>query len=597
MCGITGHISLHKKINREQFSEMTDTLRHRGPDGKGIFISENGTIALGHRRLSFLDLSDAGAQPMCSNNKNTVITFNGEIYNYLELKEELKNTYSFRTSTDTEVILAGYEKWGIEVVNKLKGMFAFALLDEEKQKLFLVRDRFGIKPLYYSVSQTQFIFASELKAILASEEVEKKINYSAFCDYFVYRYIPSPKTIWKNIFKIPPAYYLEVNINNLSVKETEYWNPEFSDKKINETKLVSETDELLFNSVKQHLRADVPVGSFLSGGYDSSALVYYMNRLGYKFNTFSIGFENWKNSEHHFAKIVADHFEAENEAVIADEKSLDLTAVMPEVYDEPFADISVIPTYMVSQLARKKVKAVLSGEGADEIFGGYTWQKDFFALNQNRNLKEKIKYFFKPYDTVNYYAQSMAMGIFGHNELKEMFQSEFHQHIPEDIYWFYRKHFQKKLSPLKSIQYMDMKCFMGEMVLTKIDRASMFHSLEVRVPFLDHHLYEMIFSLDENCYFNHAITKMPLHEILKNHLPAKILNRQKQGFAGPNDYYANIEWYKKTLAKSMLAEAGIVNRKFIDKKIAAKEYWALWKISIMEKWFAFWMKKENKKIA
>ncbi|MGE3823128.1 MAG: asparagine synthase (glutamine-hydrolyzing), partial [Bacteroidia bacterium] len=568
-----------------------ESLKHRGPDDSDIFITEDRKLALAHRRLSFIDLSELGRQPMKNNSGNTVIILNGEIYNYVELKKELKDTYQFKTHTDTEVILAGYERWGIDVVNRLEGMFAFALFDSYAEKLFLVRDRFGIKPLYYHFSNNQLVFGSELKAIAQHPLFVREPDYSSFCDFFVYRYIPSPKTIWKNTYKVAPAYYLQFNTSTLSVKEVEYWKPEFSDNKRSSADIVEQTDELLLNSIKQHLRADVPIGSFLSGGYDSSALVYYMNRLGYKPDTFSIGFKNWGNSEHNYAEIVANKFKLNLDIEIADENNLKLLDKMPSVYDEPIADISIIPTYMVSKLARKKVKAVFSGEGADEIFGGYTWQKDFFALNSNRSAKEKIINWFRQTNTVDYYASAMAMGVFGQNELKEFLQPEYHHHIPEDIHWFFRKNFNKKLSPLKSIQYMDMKCFMGEMVLTKVDRASMFHSLEVRVPFLNHKLYEMIFSLNENCYFKSDVTKFLLHENIKKHLPLVILNRHKQGFVGPSDYYTNIESYKAILKNSLLVENGLVNKKFIEKKSTDNDYWTLWKIAVMEQWYSVWINK------
>ncbi|MCG3167496.1 MAG: Asparagine synthetase [glutamine-hydrolyzing] 1 [Bacteroidia bacterium] len=588
MCGISGCIDLKGKILEEIITAMNNSLKHRGPDDSGIYISGNRKIALAHKRLSFLDLSELGRQPMKDNSEEIIISLNGEIYNYLELKEELKGNYSFKTNTDTEVVLAGYAKWGIEVVNKLEGMFAFALLDLKKEKLFLVRDRFGIKPLYYHISNKQLVFASELKAIAEHPVFSKEIDYSSFCDYFVYRYIPSPKTIWKNTYKVPPAYYLEFDTNNLSVKNVEYWKPCFSDKKISSADFIAQTDELLLNSVKQHLRADVPIGSFLSGGYDSSALVYYMSRAGYKPETFSIGFKNWEESEHNYAKVVADKFNVNLNVELADDNNFELLDEMPVVYDEPLADISIIPTYMVSILARKKVKTVFSGEGADEIFGGYTWQKNFFALKNIHSIKEKINRWFKPLDTVEYYANSMAMGVFGKEELKKLLQPEYYQCIPDDLNWFFKKNFKKNLSPLKSIQYLDMKCFMGEMVLTKMDRASMFHSLEVRVPFLNHKLYETIFAHDESSYFKPGVTKYLLHENLKKHLPEKILNREKQGFVGPAEYYTNMEWYRKILSKSKLVQAGITNENFISEKLKANDYWILWKLAVMEKWFEKW---------
>lgn len=587
MCGITGYINLKKQVPLSVIKSMTDSLIHRGPDGGGTYISENKHIALGHRRLSLLDLSENGKQPMKDNSGEIIVTFNGEIYNFLQIKAQLSNDYDFKTNTDTEVILAGYQKWGIDVIHKLDGMFAFALLDESKNQLFLVRDRFGIKPLYYTIQDSKLLFASELKAIHASGEVEKEIDFSSFADYFVYRYVPSPKTIWKDIQKIAPANYAEINTNSLQIQIKEYWKLE--DGSQVDKQAVLKTNSLLRESVQKHIYADVPIGSFLSGGYDSSALVHYMKELKNKPETFSIGFSKWNKSEDYFAKIVADHLEVSNESVVADQDSLGLVDIMPDVYDEPIADISIVPTYMVSRLARSKVKAVLSGEGADELFGGYTWQHDFYNKSNPTSMLDKLKRIFNPIDTVDFYAQSMAMGWFDKDELKKMLHPNLHQDISEDVHWFYRQHFNQSLSPLKSIQMMDIKCFMGELVLTKVDRASMSNSLEVRVPFLDHKLFEYVFQLDEKCYFRKDQAKYLLYKNIEKHLPEIILSRKKQGFVGPDSYYMNIEWYRKQFKNSKLVELNLVNQDYIDNLLLETYNWKLWKLVVMEKWLQKWM--------
>jgi asparagine synthase (glutamine-hydrolysing) len=590
MCGIAGYINTKDQISELLFTEMVSTLAHRGPDDFGNYFSNNKHIALGHRRLSFLDLTAAGKQPLSNHDKTIWITFNGEVYNYLELKKELETKYTFSTETDTEVLIAAYQTWGIDFVNKLKGMFAFGLYDEALNKLFLVRDRFGIKPLYYTQQNNTFIFASELKAIMASGVIPKKVDFSSFADYFVYRYIPSPKTIWQNVLKLPPAFYLELNTLTLEYTTKEYWNLLANNNHQNKEQLANEINQILNQSVAEHTRSDVPIGSFLSGGYDSSALVYYMKNLGQQPQTFSIGFSKWEKSEDQFAKIVAKHLSVENESIIADEESLRIVDLMANVYDEPIADISIVPTYMVSELAGKKVKAVLSGEGADEIFAGYTWQQDFMKQHDSKNWLSKLLSKNKPTeDTVMFYAQSMAMGWFDNEELKKMLNPTLHQYIPNDVHWFYRKHFNKNLSPLKSIQYLDMKCFMGELVLTKVDRASMANSLEVRVPFLDHTLFEKVFTVNENDYYKSNQTKYLLYQNIKKHLPSEILARNKQGFVGPDSYYMNIDFYKKELANSALVKHNIINQKYIDELLKETYNWKLWKILVMEKWFKRWI--------
>ncbi len=589
MCGIVGWINNTNEINKQHFQSMVESLRHRGPDAESVYISANNKIAFGHTRLAFIDLTVSSNQPLCNNKKNIWITFNGEIYNYLELKKELIDSYSFNTNSDAEVLIAAYEIWGISFVNRLKGMFAIAILDESVNQLYLIRDRFGIKPLYYYISNNQLIFASELKAIICSGVVNKTIDYSSFADFFVYRYIPSPKTIWKNIYKVEPAHYISIDLTSLKYDVVEYWELIFNPNKQFNDNLINEVGRLLRKSVLEHTKADVPIGAFLSGGYDSSALVSFMKNLGESPKTFSIGFKNWNKSEHSFAKLVADHLQLDNESIVADQQSISQIDEMANVYDEPIADISIIPTFMVAKLAAKSRKAVLSGEGADELFAGYTWQQDFKQKATSTNYFSKVFAKIKTNDTVDFYAKSMAMGWFDNRELKKMLCPHLHQYIPKDCHWFYRKHFNKSLSPLKSIQYLDVKCFMAELVLTKVDRASMANSLEVRVPFLDHDLFEQIYCIDEKLMFNPNQSKHLLYENIKNDLPEIILKRKKQGFVGPDDYYMQTEFYKEELSNATLVEHNIIQQSYIDELLNNKYDWKLWKILVMEKWFNQWI--------
>ncbi len=592
MCGIVGQINFQKTIERTAFITMRDTLAHRGPDDAGAVFFENDSIALAHRRLSFLDLSEAGRQPMCNADGTVWITLNGEIYNYIELRNELlKLNYRFKTATDTEVIIHGYEAWGTEIISRLKGMFAFGLLDLKTNQLLLARDTFGIKPLYYYENNGQFIFASELKAILKCSAVKREIDFTSFADYFIYRYVPSPKSIWKNISKLPPAHFLIFDYKKNTTELTEYRHLKFDSKKINEQDLVSEVGKMLEQSVSIHARSDVPIGSFLSGGYDSSAIVYYLTKLGYKPETFSIGFKDWQNSEHHFAELVANHLKVPHNVTLATNETLDLLDIMPDVYDEPIADISILPTWLVSHSAVQKVKAVMSGEGADELFGGYTWQKEFYNLNKAVPALKKItnKVLGKSsVDSVAFYSNAMAMGKFDGNELKQMLHPDFHSSIPKDSDWFYRKNFNSNLSLVKSLQQLDIKCFMGELVLTKIDRATMANSLEARVPFLDYDLFEKLLQVKENIYFKPETTKFILHENIAGHLPASILERKKQGFVGPDEFYMSIERYKNILDHAALIRDGIVREEYYVRLLNDKDHWRLWKLAVMENWYKRW---------
>lgn len=598
MCGIVGWINRNSGVDRVNFMTMRDSLSHRGPDDAGSEYFEQDRIALGHRRLSFLDLSESGRQPMCNEDERVWIVFNGEIYNYLELRQELEECgHRFKTHSDTEVILHGYEEWDKEVVTRLKGMFAIGLLDLNQQKLLLIRDRFGIKPLYYTHTKSSLVFGSELKAIVTCDAVQRDVDMSAVADYLVYRYVPSPKTIWQGIAKLPPAHMLTLDYRTFEAQIEEYWQVPIADPwrgRGRADDLVTRTGDILAESVRIHARSDVPVGSFLSGGYDSSAVVYYLRKAGYRPDTFAIGFQGWDNSEHNYADMVARSLDTPFHYFLANDETLDLLDIMPTVYDEPIADISILPTWLVSREAATKVKAVMSGEGADELFGGYWWQKKICAEHPGpSSLLERIKRMFAPGDqrpdVVEFYADANAMGRFDRSELEKAFSKDLHQHLPADPDWFYRKHYDARLSPMKAVQRMDIKCFMGELILVKVDRASMAHSLEVRVPFLDHELFELVLGYREDVYYRPDVTKYLLNEQIKDHLPVEIMNRPKQGFVGPDDFYKNFERYRKELKESILLDRHILNSDYVESLFATEDAWRVWKIVVLENWFKRWV--------
>lgn len=592
MCGITGWWSKNIEINHDLFYKMRDTLSHRGPDGYGSYFTKDNHLALGHRRLSFLDLTDSGTQPISNENGSIWITINGEIYNYLELRDELiQKKHIFKSNTDSEILVHAYEEWGIEMVKKLEGMFAFGLWDENKQKLILARDKFGIKPLYYYLDNNQIIFASEIKAIIENRGIKREIDISSVCDYFVYRYIPSPKTIFKNIFKLEPANYISIN-KSLEIEKIEYYKFDFANNNYSQNKLVKEVDELLKKSVEIHMRSEVPIGSFLSGGFDSSAIVKYMSKVDKDANTFSIGFKDWDKSEHNYAEIVAKKYGTNHTSQILDNTSLEILDDLMYYYDEPIADISIIPTYLVSKLASKSNKAVLSGEGADEIFAGYTWHREYLWEISKKNIKQAKKWGWdipENHFDVESYAKAMAMGGFDAKELKLLLNPKFHDEIPTDTNWFYKTHFDKNTPTPKRFQKMDIKCFMGELVLTKVDRASMANSLEVRVPFLNTEICEKVLNLDSKVYFDKKKQKIILNKILKKDLPKEILSRKKQGFVGPDIYYKDFEWYKQNLKNCELVNNGIINKDAIEKYLKEEDHWRLWKIAVLEKWFLKWI--------
>lgn len=591
MCGIFGQVSREKIIDPLQFDARRDTLQHRGPDDAASWFSPNGKVGLGHRRLSFLDLSAAGRQPMTNEDATLWLTFNGEIYNYVELKAELLvKGHRFSSNTDSEVILHGYEEWGTGVVDRLKGMFAFGLWDEPRKRLFLARDRFGIKPLYYGWVDGSFCFASEIKALVKDADTRPTLRHASIADYLVYRYVPSPHTIWEGIFKLPPAHWLLLQDGTVPQVET-YWQLPIGNRYLTPFEAFTSVQELLHDSVRNHLRSDTPIGAFLSGGYDSSALAWLMTGFGPAPNTFSIGFSNWEKSEHQYAQMVADQFGLPLYTAMAGEEQLGLLEKLMYHYDEPIADISIIPTYMVSQLAAQYNKAVFSGEGADEIFGGYWWQKEIARHPNTYSWTAWVqgKLPNHPNPLLEKYAEAMAMGRFTASNLGDYLHPDFRHAAAADSEWFYRSHYQPLENPLKTFQYLDVKTFMGELVLTKIDRASMAHSLEVRVPFLDHQLVELLFSMKPSVYFKPDVTKYLLHQQIQGVLPEAILRRPKQGFVGPDRYYMNIDWYARQLTEGYLLRENILLQKGLQKMIEEKDHWRLWKWTVLEKWARHWL--------
>lgn len=594
MCGIIGRWNHHHKIDRELFNAMRDTLIHRGPDGFGSYFDPDVNLALGHRRLSFLDLSETGAQPMCNEDRTVWLTVNGEIYNYPELRQQLiQKGHRFLSSTDSEVLVHGYEEWGMHMLDLIDGMFAFGLWDKRKNKLILARDRFGIKPLYYYTGpEGDMIFASEIKAIIKDRQVIRDVDYTAMCNFFFYRYVPSPNTIFKNIYKLPPAHYMEFSSPS-DHKTICYYKLEAGGIKMDRKEALTRVDDLLQDSVKNHVRSEVPVGSFLSGGYDSSAMVNYFSGIEKGFNTFSIGFKNWDKSEHQYAQVVADKFKTRHYNQILDSGSLEILPDLMYYYDEPIADISIIPTYYVSKFAAEHNKAVLSGEGADELFAGYSWHRDYLWAVTKRQIRDSKKSGWKLPENhfdVDSYSRAMSMGMFDKSQLELLLNKDLHQYIPEDTSWFYRQHFMEQIPVPKRFQMLDLKTFMGELVLTKIDRASMANSLEVRVPFLSKEVSEFMLSLDPQVYFEAEKQKILLYKILKKSgVPRYILKRPKQGFTGPDSYYQNIDFYKNYLLNGRLINHNLININYLQTLIEQNDHWRLWKLVVFELWFSKWM--------
>lgn len=592
MCGIGGVFAKELLLDEQALQRMSDALKHRGPDDEGIYLSENKKSGLVHRRLSFLDLTPAGHQPMSSEDASIHVVLNGEIYNFKQLRTELKTLGCvFKSQTDTEVLIHGYKVWGKSLPEKLSGMFAFAILDEKNQKLLLGRDRFGIKPLYYAFDSSMFFFASEIKGILATSYMKKNIHPAAIAWFLANRYIPTPHTIWKNIFKLPAAHSLELDLNDFTFKLQRYYTPKPNMHRMNGNEAFEMFHHLILQSLSQHLIADVPIGSFLSGGLDSSSLVYLMQKsLNYPTKAFSIGFKGWNESEHQYAEMVAKSVGSAWYTEILDSIELDDVKKLMWHYDEPIADISILPTYAVSELARRHVKAVVSGEGADELLGGYWWHKpqSFYYPSIFQRWISLVKK-----NDFNYvkrhYIHAMSMGLFNHNELKQCLADEFLLELPDDPFRHLDNFRLDGLPVLKQLQLLDLHTFMNELILTKVDRASMAHSLEVRVPFLDHTLVDFILSLHPDVYFNPTDQKPFLKALLKNQVPDLILNRPKQGFVGPDQFYMNYSLYAQTLLHGALINKGVIKKFYLQQCIDKKDHWRLWKLFVLENWWQVWM--------
>lgn len=634
MCGLTGFISPKLESAESLINKMTDTLTHRGPDDQGIWISANQQIALGHRRLSILDLSSAGHQPMASHSGRFIIVFNGEIYNFLELQKELiKLGHQFQGHSDTEVMLASFEEWGIEsAVKKFNGMFALAVFDQKEKKLYLVRDHLGIKPLYYGLSQGAFLFGSELKALRAFDGFENEIDRSSLALYFQYGYVPSPHSIFKNIFKLLPGSILIIDVENYSIlpKPQLFWSVnELSQNtadKFNFEDNKHELERLLKDSVKLQMISDVPLGAFLSGGVDSSLVVALMQaQSNTSIKTFSIGFSENQYNEAIFAKAVADHLKTDHtELIVSPEEAMSVISEMSFLYDEPFADSSQIPTYLVSKLAREKVTVSLSGDGGDELFGGYNryfwapkiWHRIRWLPLPLRRLMKKFVYSFSPASWNAFclffmkllpskiqfslpgdkiYKFASLLDAKNQDEIYERLISIYHDAdylvLNAGLQNFSQKNAVEDF--VSSMMLSDLKHYLPDDILTKVDRASMGVGLEARVPLLDHRVVEFAWSLPLHAKIFRGQGKKILRDILYQYVPKKLIERPKMGFSIPLGEWLKgplKEWGAALLSVDRLKKEGYLDVDHVQKlwkeHLSGKRDWCsiLWAILMFELW-------------
>ena len=564
MCGIVGlfHSAGRRDFDRALLTRMNDSQLHRGPDGGGLFLEPG--IGLGHRRLAIIDLT-GGAQPLYNEDESVVVVYNGEIYNFKELMDELLAAgHVFRTRCDTEVIVHAWEEWGDKCVERFRGMFAFALWDRNRQTLFLARDRLGIKPLYYSLlADGTLVFGSELKSLLVHPAVPREMDPTAIEEYFAYGYVPDPKTIYRSVFKLAPGHTLEWRRGAPEPRPRQYWDISFepSDHRT-EGDVCEDLIGQLREAVELRMIAEVPLGAFLSGGVDSSAVVAMMAEASDRpVNTCSISFADRKYDEARFATMVAERYETDHFVEQVDPDAYDLIDRLSSLYDEPFADSSAMPTYRVCALARKRVTVALSGDGGDEVFAGYRrYRWHDYEERVRRILPDSIRrplfgFLGNAYPKMDWApkplrAKSTLQSI-GRDSVGGFFHSVsvLYDGIRQPLYSdsFRRElqgyHAREVLDTVMAaapsddhisrVQYADMKTYLAGDILTKVDRASMAHSLEVRVPLIDHKFIEWSARLPSSLKLSGSEGKHIFKKSLEPYLPPDVLYRDKMGFSVP----------------------------------------------------------------
>jgi asparagine synthase (glutamine-hydrolysing) len=628
MCGITGFVDFNRKTPELTLHAMTDVLSYRGPDDSGYFTDTSGTAStgLGHRRLSILDLSAHGHQPMGF--QNLTVTYNGEIYNFREIRKELiQSGYEFYSDSDTEVILKAYHRWGTDMLRRFNGMFAFAIYDKGANKIFLFRDRAGVKPLYWYFKDGLFLFSSELKSFHLHPHFLKELNYDGLALFLQYGYIPEPHTIFNHCYKLRGGHYLILDLQNRQISQTKYWDVMdfYRQPKINipEEEAIEETEALLKSAFNYRLVADVPVGVFLSGGYDSSIVTAMLqsNRTD-KIKTFTIGFHEEKYNEAPYAKKIAEYLGTEHkEYYCSKEEASKLLPRLPEIWDEPFGDPSAIPTILLSQLARRDVTVSLSADGGDETFAGYNkYVKNYkriralrYATPPGRFLLHRI------FKSPLFHSLSQKAGISnskerftrlsclfagGENEIMAFSESCFYQ---GDLQALLRVPFKKVSTNfdeylqgrwLDNQLAVDYKTYQIDDILTKVDRATMSVSLEGREPLLDYRVIEYTARLDDSLKINRGTKKYLLKKIAHKYIPRELLDRPKKGFSVPV-----FEWFKDDLKDYLLyyldakkiKRAGILDENMVidlrDRYLSGGEIniSKIWYLLMFEMWKEKWL--------
>lgn len=587
MCGILGIASANVLGNTSWFEDGLTSIKHRGPDGNGVWQSKDKKVILGHRRLAIVELSPLGYQPMHLTNYGLSIVFNGEIYNFIELRNTLKkHGHSFRTGSDTEVLLAAYAQWGIDCLSHLNGMFAFALYDAPRQKLVIARDRAGEKPLFYRLEGGSIFFASELKALLVNQNLPRRVNPEALDCYLAMGFVPGDRCILEGYNKLPAAHVLHFDLQSGDAKLSRYWElPEFETAdKIDEIALLDELEKSLENSVSLQLHADVPVGVLLSGGLDSSLVTALATRSSRQVRTFSVGFPGYgKMDETPHARLIARHFGTEHTELMVDQTSAEVIFPLIRQFDEPIVDSSMFPTFLVSKLVRQHCTVALSGDGGDELFGGYNHYKRLLWMQRWSNfLHPKMRR-----EITKVATHLLPVGFKGRNYLQGL-DMDIRQGLPLIASYFDAKQRQYLLREYPSRQIsaedihefrtpkmtdllqratrMDFENYLVEDILVKVDRTSMLNSLEMRAPLLDYRIIDFAYrKVPSFLKATDREKKIILKKLAAKILPPEFDKQRKQGFSIPLT-----DWLKGGVFRDLFWETLTSSDCFFDSKTVRK---------------------------
>lgn len=619
MCGIVGLVG-NFRDQESLLEKMKQSLVHRGPDQEGSFIDRDRSIFLGHRRLNVIDLSDNARQPMARD--GVVIVYNGEIYNYLDLRSLLQEDFSFKSNSDTEVLLNGYLKWGIrELLSRVQGMFAICFYDSCRKKIFLARDRMGEKPLYYFFLKDRLAFSSELKAFRQLKEA-KYLDFNSVDLYFTLGYIPAPNSLLRNTHKLMPGHFLTIDLSSLDHKEETYWDidPTIPKIPVPEHEAKSRIYELIDNSVKKSLYSDVPLGVFLSGGLDSSSITFFSkkNYTGTP-KTFSAIYSENSFDESKYSRLASHEFATDHhELKITSDDAKETVRNLHRIMDEPLADMSFIPTYLLSRLTRNHVTVALGGDGADELFLGYPTQlaHSLTAIYSavpvilRKGLIEKVIYNLPVSDRefslefrLKRFVQSAAMPpLLRHfswqahiplSERKELFTCDYDSE--KNLLSFFEEHIPPNIDSIFNlIEYLDLKFYLPNNILAKVDISSMSNSLEVRSPFLNHKLVEFVYSLDTNLKFRRFNQKYILKKSMEDYILKKIVYRKKHGFGIPLGRWLRNGLHgfsRKILSEENVRKLDFLNYEYIEKLLGDHESGRkdnrkqIWSLIVLVTWF------------